>query len=152
MLDLNEYWVVPGRLLAGPYPGSRERVQHLLDLGVTYFVDLTEAGDYTPWLPDGVGYRRMPIPDFDVPSPEQMRRTLALIEGALAEGRVVYVHCLGGCGRTGTVVGCYLVEQGMPGEAALEEIARLRDEVAAVGDSPETAAQYAMVRGWVRTG
>jgi hypothetical protein len=43
----NSYWVQPGRLLAGEYPGSMsradamERVQRLLAAGITSFVDLT---------------------------------------------------------------------------------------------------------------
>ena len=47
----NTYWVEPGRLLAGEYPGSPsradtlERLHRLLAAGVTYFVDLTEPGE-----------------------------------------------------------------------------------------------------------
>ena len=46
----NSYWVVPGRLLAGEYPGATlrrptlENLHGLLDAGVTYFIDLTERG------------------------------------------------------------------------------------------------------------
>src|SRR4029453_3639787 len=56
----NSYWVQPGRLLAGEYPGSMsradamERVQRLLAAGVTSFIDLTEEGglpDYKTPLP-----------------------------------------------------------------------------------------------------
>ena len=35
----------------------------------------------------------------------------------------VYVHCWGGIGRTGTVVGCWLVRHGMTGDEALAEFA-----------------------------
>lgn len=151
------YWVFPGRFLAGPYPGSRReetshaRVQSLLDLGVTLFVDLTEAAEappYTEWLLGRARHRRMPVPDFDIPSAEQLQATLELIEGALAEGQTVYLHCLGGRGRTGTVVGCYLVRQGLHGAAALEEIARLRRGIPEAGPSPETEAQRSLVRAW----
>ena len=34
-------------------------------------------------------------------------------------GRRVYVHCRAGIGRTGTVIGCYLAEQGLDGPAAV---------------------------------
>src|SRR3712207_6971239 len=43
-----------------------------------------------------------------------------------AEGGLPYVHCWGGIGRTGTVVGCYLVEHGMDGEQAIAAIAEWR--------------------------
>ena len=45
------YWVTPGRLLAGPYPGAKYGVEaegklnDFLDLGVTCFIDLTEEGE-----------------------------------------------------------------------------------------------------------
>ena len=163
------YWVDPGWLLAGEYPGAREereardKLRRLLEAGVTLFIDLTEAGEYDlkPYasllrgeatrLERTVEHRRMSIPDMGVPSTEGMGRILTTIADALEAGDIVYVHCYGGIGRTGTVVGCYLVEQGMSGKEALREIARLRR---GTGDgwrrSPETRAQRAMVRRWGR--
>jgi len=38
----------------------------------------------------------------------------------------VFVHCWGGVGRTGTVVGCLLVDAGHDGQAALDRITALR--------------------------
>ena len=38
----------------------------------------------------------------------------------------VYVHCWGGIGRTGTVIGCLLADDGLPADAALEQIAQWR--------------------------
>ena len=48
----NSYWARPGQLLAGEYPSdwseetSRKRLRRLLEAGVTFFLDLTEAGEY----------------------------------------------------------------------------------------------------------
>lgn len=154
------YWVDPERLLAGPYPGSRRperteaRIARFLEAGVTYFVDLTEEGElpsYKPLLLGKARHRRMPIPDFDVPAAQEMRRILDLIDRRLFQGDVVYVHCRGGLGRTGTVVGCYLVRHGMSGRQALQEIRRLRQTTSFPGSpSPETRAQRWMVLGWGR--
>jgi len=47
----DSYWVNPGQLLAGEYPrnlddaSSRVKLQRLLEAGVTFFLDLTEAGE-----------------------------------------------------------------------------------------------------------
>ncbi len=91
----------------------------------------------------------MSIPDLHTPLPEGMARILDTIDAALEAGRTVYVHCYGGIGRTGTVVGCYLVRHGTDGEAALAEIARLRRETPdGWKRSPETHAQREMVRNW----
>jgi hypothetical protein len=161
------YWVLPGRLLAGDYPGgsdegqTRDRLRRLLLAGVGCFVDLTEPGEFDrlPYdhlaqeearaLGRDVTHRRMSIPDRGTPTPGDMAGILATIDAALARGQVVYVHCYAGIGRTGTVVGCYLVQHGMSGDQALTQIARLRQEVPdAWVRSPETEAQRRMVRSW----
>lgn len=164
----NSYWVRPGQLLAGEYPGdgqeatTRSRLRQLLSAGVTLFLDLTEPGEYglRPYeallhqeaiaMGHSVEYQRMAIRDRDTPSSQAMAHLLDTIDRALAAGRIVYIHCYAGIGRTGTVVGCYLVRHGMSGEQALAEIARLRQGMPADWvTSPETAAQRQMVRDWV---
>lgn len=155
------YWVIPERLLAGPYPGSwdegraRERVRRVLDAGITVFLDLTEPGEMEPYAPLALAaarerrrtirHIRLPIPDMTVPNPDYMTRILDTLDVALADGRTVYVHCLAGLGRTGTVIGCFLVRHGMSGQAALNEIAHLRGGETG---SPQTIDQHRMVLHW----
>lgn len=151
------YWVHPRRLLAGPHPSApddeaatAERIKRLLRAGITFFLDLTEPGEISPYtslLPDNVLYRRLSIPDMQTPTSEHMRRILDFIDAGLMDGRVIYLHCLGGVGRTGTVVGCHLVRYGMSGETALKIIAdRLHS------GSPETEAQRRLVLRWCESG
>jgi protein-tyrosine phosphatase len=78
-----------------------------------------------------------------------MQLILDKIDTALDSGQVVYVHCFAGLGRTGTVVGCYLARHGISGEAALTEIARLRQDLPTARlRSPEVEIQRQMVRCW----
>ena len=136
----NTYWVVPSRLLAGEYPGdkgvavARAKLRAMLQGGVTHFVDLTRAGElvaYDALLREearGLGvsavYERHPIADISVPqTPAEMAAILDAIDSALDVGGMVYVHCWGGVGRTGTVVGCWLVRHGHTGTGALAQVA-----------------------------
>ncbi|KAF0811601.1 hypothetical protein IGB42_03890 [Andreprevotia sp. IGB-42] len=128
------YWVEPGRLLAGEYPrnaddaSSQAKLQAYLDAGVSCFIDLTEEGELAPYaqmLHAAVSSRplthhRFAIKDKSVPNGrEQMQAILATIHRALLHGQIVYVHCWGGIGRTGTVIACHLIEQGMSPQQAL---------------------------------
>jgi len=161
----NSYWVQTGRLLAGEHPAGREaqigaagreRVQSLLSAGITGFVDLTEEGecaDYAMLLPKTVLYLRHAITDQDVPrEPKQMRRIQDDIAAALAEGRSLYLHCRAGIGRTGLTAGCFLVEQGQPGEDALRELNLIWTEQCARAATwptiPQTERQADYIRGW----
>ncbi|TVQ35478.1 MAG: protein phosphatase [Spirochaetaceae bacterium] len=93
---------------------------------------------------------RFPIKDISVTTPARMQRILRWIDDQIAAGRPVYVHCRGGVGRTGTVVGCWLARHGIAiGDQALRHIDALRAQTAnRAHPSPETDAQCAMVRGW----
>jgi len=157
----NCYWVVPGKFLAGEYPRNLEdhsspgKVAAFEEAGVASFIDLTEEGDklpYTQWLnPETQSHRRFPIRDVTVPSSSELTSAiLDTIDKDLAEGNLVYVHCMGGIGRTGTIVGCWLSRHGYQGEAALERLGELWADCpkSARTRSPETEAQRRYVVNW----
>lgn len=164
----DSYWVLNGQLLAGPYPGASEKaaavakLEAFLEAGVTYFVDLTEEGEGPPLHPYAgllgelaqsrsthITHVRLPIRDVNVPTASQMRAILGAIRLAIAEGETVYVHCWGGVGRTGTVIGCLLVENGIPPGEVLGRLADMRRHTKRAGrTSPETPEQRAMVEQW----
>ncbi|MBV8404109.1 MAG: ADP-ribosylglycohydrolase family protein [Gammaproteobacteria bacterium] len=157
----NSYWVLPGRLLAGEYPGganaemTRERLARLMGAGIDCFLDLTqpqEIPSYEAALPEGVLYLRRPIPDHGTPSASaQMSEILDCLGKALRERRVIYLHCRAGIGRTGMVAGCLLAEHGFIGDQALGELNRLWQQSARSGlwpSVPETPEQVEYVRRW----
>lgn len=165
MNDIDCYWVEPRLLLAGEYPGdwdedtARSKLDGLLEAGVRTFVDLTEPEELDPYdalLNEeaarrgvAVSYCRRPVRDLGVPGIADMRETLAVIAATIADGVPVYVHCRGGIGRTGTVVGCWLVERGLDGGAALDAIEALRRDVRSQFiPSPETGEQRRFVQRW----
>lgn len=169
------YWVVPGLLLAGFYPGDRESSKRdeklgiLLDAGIRHVINLLEEDEvdfctrrFEPY--DGaltalardrgieVTIRRFPIDDMDVPDRALMKAILDDIDRALSLGMPVYIHCWGGLGRTGTVAGCWLARHGISRKkATLKKLDELRKH-ATNGDldSPQTATQRRMVMEWRR--
>lgn len=119
--------------------------------GVTLFVDLTEEGELSPYADGLAGARhvRFPVLDMWVASQDQLARTLDAIDDELAGGGVVYVHCWGGCGRTGTVVSAWWVRHGADPAEALERYQE-RCRAYSTRRCPETPEQIALVLGWRR--
>jgi protein-tyrosine phosphatase len=137
-----------GRLVAGRHPCAwgPEEVRALLEEGVTLFVDLTQEGELEPYdhlVPAEARYVRRPIRDFSVPDEAGLTTTLDLIDSEIEAGRLVYVHCWAGCGRTGVVVGSWLVRHGLDPREALARIADARG----IG-CPQTLEQRLLVLGW----
>lgn len=169
-------YVVPGSALAaGAYPGSppststataMTKLESFLDAGISAFIDLTGPADRLSEYAASarelaakrgmhVTHERFHIPDMGVCDAQQMNTILDAIDLAIASGRGVYVHCWGGVGRTGTVIGCWLVRHGKSGAQALEEVQTLFRSMSAEKwerhkrtGSPQTADQRAVVREW----
>jgi len=102
-----------------------------------------------------VQHTRHAIPDVGVPrSREVMSGILAALREANSFGEITYVHCWGGVGRTGTVVGCFLVERGESPVTALATVQRLfltmsPEKVARHRTgSPENPTQREYVLAW----
>jgi hypothetical protein len=152
-MPLPAHYAVGDDLLAGAYPGSPEAVVALERRGVTLFVDLTHPSDpLDPYerLLDRSHRVAHPIPDMGTPTAGLVMRILDDIDAARADGGTVYVHCWGGVGRTGTVIGCWLVRHGLDEGDPIARIAQLRAGLTGTRPSPETAGQAALVRGWRR--
>ena len=141
-----------------------EKLGKFLDAGVTCFVDLTEEHELEPYagiLEDEatrrglrVRYQRLPIPDMGTPSVDRMRHILEVIDEAGQSGETLYLHCWGGVGRTGTVVGCCLIRHGSSAEAALQTVGELFGTMSPEKlwrhpeGSPQRSGQRAFVREW----
>ena len=82
---------------------------------MSLFLDLTQDGELEPYaslVEPPARYVNMPIRDFSVPTRDGLVVILDEIDAELDTGGLVFVHCWAGCGRTGVVVGSWLVRHG----------------------------------------
>ena len=89
------------------------------------------------------------LPNGYAPDKPTMQVILGWIDAGLRPFAKVFVHCLSGRGRTGTVIGCWLARHGIAqGEGVIQRLGELRQEAGLVGPCPETAAQRELVTRW----
>lgn len=160
---VHAWWVEPDRLLAGEYPGhtaptrARHKVDVLVDAGIRTFVDLTTPADrlapYRPLVGDVAVARQLdvrhvsfPIPDLGVVDDHEYDEVVRIIEDGLGRG-AVYVHCWGGVGRTGTVIGCALADEGLGYDEIIDRLTTLRHgSRKAHRGVPEMVVQHDLIR------
>lgn len=160
-------YLVAERLFAGPsflagsHTDTQERLTSLATAGVTCIISVVEASQLaaTRQALELFASRRLAegqlqqnffhVPDGEAPSKNQMGIILDVIDAGYLEGRVIYLHCWGGRGRTGAVAGCWMRRHGIArGAQALDEIAELRFACGVFSESPETESQRRLVRQW----
>lgn len=104
--------LIDSRLSRGAAP-TAEGYEALAAVGTTTVVDLRAEegleGDFRTVTDLGMRLVRLPVRDGQVPSTEKIEEFLAATE---EPGAKVFVHCGAGVGRTGAMVGAYLVATG----------------------------------------
>lgn len=129
-------WVIPGYVMAGPYPGldgfnypteqdAYKNLNFILDDKIDTFVNLCgeldeEVSISHPYFPKYMSYKKMlathqnirfyhyKLEDQNVVSDKLLIEILNTIISSLLERRRVFIHCAGGHGRTGMIVACLL--------------------------------------------
>ncbi len=161
---LHAWRVEPRRLLAGEYPGAKtpenaaEKVRLLVDAGIRSIVDLTTPADGLASYQEAlrvtaanagrqVHHFPHPIPVMGVIDHDGYDAIISRIRDEIDAGKVVYVHCWGGKGRTCTVVGCLLIDDGLDYDSAIARIAELRAGTRkAIDPCPESPSQHRLLR------
>ena len=126
----NSYWIMPELFLAGEYPrnvdekSSVNKLNCLYKAGIKVFIDLTGPTDrLKPYsLYPGQTRFNFFISDLSIPSSVLMKEILDTIDFHIQANIPTYLHCWGGVGRTGTVVGCWFIRQGYTAKEALSHL------------------------------
>lgn len=123
------YWVRKNIIGGSPIPYTEDEIREWKRNGVKKVLVLPEDweieeswGDVNYYFSvlkeNGLKYLHVPIPDGYAPTDEQFEKIMKWLNG---DGNLV--HCVGGIGRTGTVIAAYLiVKEGLNVDEAIEEV------------------------------
>jgi hypothetical protein len=148
----------PAPLAGMRQPSSNTPWSGLYQLGLRKVICLTEnKPDYLPEPLSSAGH--FPMQDlYQGVLPEDPQRELKLVNQAarlaisLIKQKVgVVVHCAGGTGRTGTVIGCVLRGLGYNSSDILSYFEQLNRLRGARSGWPESAWQAEMIRNYIDT-
>ena len=104
-----------------------DEVAKTFDAVVVLVEDFELPYSLDEWERRGVEVFHSPIPDFSAPPLSRLLEILRWIEERARKGKKVLIHCLGGCGRSGTVAVAWLMySQHLSLRQALSRVRRLR--------------------------
>lgn len=125
-VDLFEY--KRGELFGSALPGPAKDLEELEEAGIDFVISLEERFDLPEFSELGIEHVTIVIPDLSTPSDENVVEFIRTLDRALKKGKTVLVHCLGGCGRTGTMLALaeiYIYGE-RDGQAAIEKVRSVR--------------------------
>lgn len=154
---LGWWWAEPGRLLVGSHPcreaeGGAHWLQRLAEHGFTHILSLNSEKEELSWpfpeLPAGMERWRLPIEDYDIPDNMDLIPAVRRVQFVLSNKSArVFVHCMGGCGRSGYVAGSILVAlKACPGKEIQSLLDQRRREAGLTADCPETLEQRVFLK------
>ncbi len=149
------YWILSDPPLAGMQFPLKLSWQELHNVGFTDVVSLHPDGyDPSPLslcfskeLQDLYGGRTPTNPEREK---DLVREAVEAVVKSLSSKRGVVVHCLGGRGRTGTVLGCTLREFGFGAQDVIAYLDRIHKARGTEG-WPESRWQSDLILNWKNT-
>jgi atypical dual specificity phosphatase len=137
-------WIDKPLLGAMAQPESAEELAWLRHQGIEVLLSLTEDPPRRDWINEsGLLLFHVPVVDMEAPTPEQVERSLSAIARANARQMGVTVHCTAGLGRTGVILACYFVTQGLSPSNAMARVRRLRPGSIETDEQADAVVEFA---------
>lgn len=123
----NFSWVEENKIAASDFPYSKEHFRFLKEEGIRAIITLTE-NDVNKFLIESFRFRHLhlPIKDFGVPSPSQVKRFLKWMKLMEVWKQPTLIHCRAGIGRTGTMLSVYYIWKGFSAEESIKIVREKR--------------------------
>ena len=152
------YWVfaqpAPLAGMRSPLPGWPWDALHAAGFQEVVSLDQSTCGPYDP-APLTLTFSQQlqdlggggPPPCNETTERELIGQAVHTVAVALQKNRGVVIHCVGGRGRTGTVLGCVMRHLGLPAEKTVLFLDRVHKARGKPG-WPESPWQESLVRSW----
>ncbi len=128
--------------VCGGHIPFKDDYKHLKERGFNIVISLVEDWEYICYANmspqevieeakrNGMIVLRFPTRDGYAPDEETLLRICEVISNNAKQCRKIYVHCVGGLGRTPTVLAAYLIySRGLSAEDALREVMKVNPEM-----------------------
>ncbi len=134
------YWITKN-VAGGPIPYDERDYEYLKSIGIRMIVSLVESWEYEAYskLSESevvellrrleVDLVRCPTMDGHAPDEESLLKIVALLDENDKRGVKTYVHCVGGMGRTPTVLAAFLVYRGHSTEDAFRTVSEINPDI-----------------------
>lgn len=140
-------WIDKPTVAGMARPGALEELIWLREQGIQLLISLTEEPLRRDWVNEaGLFSMHVPVVDLFPPSQKQIELCLSAIDKARNGKFGAGIHCGAGFGRTGTILACYLVTQGLSGRDAIARIRQLRVGSVETPEQEEAVEEFARRR------
>lgn len=161
----NSNYLVSNRILFGSYPTPPQSngifdssIEAIVNIGCNVFVNAVPLDErrgefnYVPYVkervPDAI-FIDYYIEDGGIPAePKSFTALIQRLHALYKEGKRMYIHCVGGHGRSAVIAGCLLIHMDYQPDNVLEILSKAHEgrEHPSVFSCPHTSKQSEFIR------
>ena len=103
-------WIVKNKIAASWWPDPPVFKRYQKE-GISVIINCSEFDNKND-IPKGFNYYHIDVPDYGLPTEEQISRFLKICNDHGQKKETIVVHCVAGCGRTGQFVVAWAAHNG----------------------------------------